>query len=156
MNQFTAKKIGEVLAFAQVGAETLNKGEAALRPAMSELLNEVMGEFQKQDEVLKAIADTAGAWDIVDKKVEGTGGKLRQMRDLYIGDEWDNVVELAEWFSFFEGAAIAHWELVRGAAQTLNHEELLAVGTQALVVHNKFFDWVRKTLAENGATRARD
>ena len=105
MNEFTAKKLGEVLAFATVGIETWEKGREAIESVFGEDTDRLIDASKKHRDTLGNIAESENVQDIVSKKLEGTGTKLRSMRDLYVGEEWHNPTELLEWSGFFEGAA---------------------------------------------------
>ena len=133
MNEFSAKKLGEVLAFTEVKTDTLTRGATALALAWGQdRLDAINQEITRQKEAITHIAQQADVFDIVRTKADNTGKKLMAMRDLYVGDQWDNAVELMEWSGFFEGAAIVHFALVRGVAETINHENLLAVSQDAI------------------------
>ena len=141
MNEFVAKKIGEVLAFTVVGNDTINQGRNAL---MAELGIEVLQDMEDKNNLhgaqLRNIAEEWGVLDTTLAKAEKTAEKLKKMRDLYVADQWDNATELFEWSGFFEGAAIVHWGLVRGAAQTLNHEVLLTLAEEAVTTHYELLE----------------
>lgn len=155
MNEFVAKKLGEVLAFAEVGNETIERGRSALGPVLGE--NEVLDIVEKNkvhtDELWKLV-DENNVRDIVAKKVEGTGKKLREMRELYVGDQWDNATELLEWSGFFEGAAFVHWGLVKGAAEALNHEVLMSLADESMNFHHDFLDTISAELQTVGQDKA--
>jgi hypothetical protein len=136
MNEFVAKKLGEVLAFAVVGKETFEKGKDALISVMgADVVNAMIEESGKRHDAIIALAKANSVEEIVMKKLEGTGTKLRAMRDLYVADQWDNATELLEWSGFFEGAAIVHWALVEGAAEGLNHHELKPLAAKGKSFH---------------------
>ena len=155
MNEFVAKKLGEVLAFNRVGSDTLQKGRAALVAALGdervldmEEKNRIHGE-----EVIR-IATDAGSIDITLAKASKTEEKLKAMRDLYIVDQWDNATELMEWSGFFEGAAVVHWALVRGAAEGLNNEGLMILAEEALNWHYELLEMAENELGSTGQDRA--
>jgi hypothetical protein len=156
MNEFTAKKLGEVLAFAEVGAETWGTGRAALVSVFGEeKVGGYISTLNTVSDTIKALADRAQVLATVITKLEKTGDKLRKMRDLYVGDEWDNPTELLEWSGFFEGAAVVHASLLHGAAQEMGHAELASIATQSLNHHKSIFDEVTEQLYLVGRTKAR-
>jgi hypothetical protein len=156
MNEFTAKKLGEVLAFATVGTETWNQGKAALTSVFGdEGVDSYVSALSTIKDSIHAIADRGGVLETVMGKLEKTGEKLRKMRDMYVGDEWDNPTELLEWSGFFEGAAVVHASLLQGASEEIGHAELLSVATQSLNHHKSIFDEVTKQLYLVGHTKAR-
>ena len=155
MNEFVAKKLGEVLAFNRVGTETLEKGRGALIAALGE--EKVMDMVEKNHlhgEGIMKIATDAGMIDTTLAKSEKTEEKLRQMRDLYVGDQWDNATELMEWSGFFEGAAIVHWALVRGAAEGLNNESLMLLAEEAINWHYELLELAESELGATGQSKA--
>jgi hypothetical protein len=146
MNEFTAKKLGEVLAFASIGIETSVFGGEGVDGYVSSL--------STIKDSIHAIADRAGVLELVMMKLEKTGEKLRKMRDMYVGDEWDNPTELLEWSGFFEGAAVVHASLLQGAAEEMGHSELQAIATQSLNHHKSIFNQVTDQLHLVGRTKA--
>ncbi len=155
MNEFTAKKLGEVLAFATVGKETFEKGREAMSSVLGkEMVENYIMEYDKHSEEISKIAKNSKVEDIVTKKLKGTGKKLREMRDLYVGKEWDNSTELLEWSGFFEGAATVHWSLVKGAGQATNHDEITELSDKALVLHQGLLERATALLHEVGKKKS--
>lgn len=147
ISEKAAKKLGEVLAFAVVGKETIEKA-----PAYTSVFSEHNDHFQtyeKHANQLQDLAQELGVSEIVMQKLEGTGAKLRTMRDTYVGDEWDNAMEIMEWLGFFEGAAIVHWKLVHGTAQKSNDPVLLALAEDAISFHEEILRGVGVKISEN-------
>ncbi len=155
MNQFTAKKLGEVLAFCQVGHETFEKGRVALEQGLgAEVVEKALAELEQQAMDIEAAAKEAGVEEITLTKAQGTGGKLRGMRDMYVGDEWDNPAELLEWSGFFEGAAVVHWALVVGAAEALNDTHLQDLAATGKTLHHTLLHTVTERITKLGNQKA--
>ncbi len=151
MNEFTAKKLGEVLAFATVGLETFEIGQEALASVLGESdLSRFTADFDRHREILEQIAEKEEVSEIVQKKQEATETKLKAMRDLYIGEQWDNPTEILEWSGFFEGAAIVHWCLVDGAGQGTENVELMDLAEDATIVHKDLLEAIEELLRETG------
>lgn len=153
MNEFAAKKLGEVLAFCRVGVETIERGHEAV----SQVLEDVDGLANKlKDHAtrIETIAENAGMSDVTLTKADGTGTKLRSMRDMYVGDEWDNPAELLEWLGFFEGAAIVHWALVEGAGKALTNGELEDLADKGKDLHEDLLEDVEDAIKKLGAKKA--
>lgn len=155
MNEFVAKKLGEVLAFAHVSKDTFTRGKDSLISLFEE---ETYNSFVKGNEtheanILTFIQDSDKK-DVTMTKAEGTGKKLTTMRDLYVADQWDNPTELMEWSGFFEGAAIVHWKLVLGAAEGLNDENLISLAQDAILLHEQILTKAGEHLHETGQERA--
>ena len=156
LNEFVAKILGEVLAFAVLGIETFEKGQKALASVLGEdMVEDVMQKCEAHKAKILEIAENQAISDVVLKKLDATGTKLRSMRDLYVGDQWDNPTELLEWSGFFEGAAIVHWSLVKGAGETTNHPEVVKLAKEAFLLHEEIFDKAVKLLHEVGKTKAK-
>lgn len=155
MNEFTAKKLGEVLAFCQVGAETIEKGrEGFVKITEANKLEEGVSQLNHHADLIVDFADKADMKEITLTKCEATSTKLRAMRDMYVGDEWDNTAELLEWKGFFEGAAVVHWALVEGAAKALELEELADLAGDAKEWHEELLEFVGDSLEKIGAEKA--
>lgn len=154
MNEFVAKKLGEVLAFNRVGTETLEKGRAALVAALGE--EKIMDMEEKNrmhgESVIK-IATDAGMIDTTLTKAVATEEKLKKMRDLYVADQWDNATELMEWSGFFEGAAVVHWALVRGAAEGMNDETLMTLAEEGVNWHYELIEMAESELHTTGSSK---
>src|SRR5690242_10793908 len=99
MDEFLAKKIGELVAFAEVEIETLKKGKTAFSKVLSsKKLDSFSEENLKHADILRKIAADSGSIDSVMKKSDSTGMQLRSMRDSYLKEEgWDEPIELFEW-----------------------------------------------------------
>jgi len=154
INEFVAKKIGEVVAFAEVGAETFDKGRESFESVFGKgRVAEIIDSHRSRGGKLKDMVG-GDARDIMLKKVEGTGEKLRHMRDYYVGDDWDNPAELLEWSGFFEGAAVVHVNLVIGAAEKIDNSELLSLVRERKDVHKKILDEILEGIKKIGFSKA--
>ncbi len=137
MEQFAAKKLGEVLAFARVGVETIERARTALdktfgQPTVNGLLKANRDHAQKLEE----LAAEENVADITLPKAEKTSEKLRAMRELYLKEnDWDDPAEIMEWLGFFEGAAIVHWQLVQGAVESAGNNKLLKLAEEGAELH---------------------
>ncbi len=155
MNEFTAKKLGEVLAFTRVALDTISRGKEALVQHLgAERVLDMEEKNKLHNETILASVQAAGVDSITETKAQKTAEKLTRMRDLYVGDEWDNATELMEWSGFFEGAAIVHWALVRGAAEALGDEQLLTLAQEGVTYHYELLELAESELASIGQTRA--
>ncbi len=149
MNEFVAKKLGEVLAFSRIGLEC--KDRAGI--AFSEAIGEAADKFQTELTNIAGQVEAKGN-EITTAKAEKTTEKLRGMMEAYIGDEWDNPTEVLEWLSFFLGAAAAHWSLVKGAAETLDDNELATTAESAKTFYHDTLHTVIEKLHAVGASKA--
>jgi hypothetical protein len=138
MKEFTAKKLGEVMAFANVGKEILERGRVALEPVFSTRgVNQLLHDMSQHQVRLNDLVLELGVGSVSQERCEKTSVKLRKMIELYIGEEWDNPTELLEGLSFIEGAALTHWKLVAGAAEALDHNEIKKMSETAISFHQK-------------------
>lgn len=155
LNEFVGKKIGEVVAFTRVATDTIERGKEALVAHLGE--ERVMDMLEKSrihGEELLRIATDGAVVDTTLAKAEKTSAKLMQMRDLYVGDQWDNATELMEWSGFFEGAAVVHWALLRGCAEALNDEGFLTLAQEGVNYHYELLELTESELASIGQNKA--
>lgn len=107
MNNLLPKKLGEVQAFAAVGLELLERaGPTAKQAYGAEMAADMQAKLSAQMAKVQPLADA--------EKAQKTTAKVRGMMEQYIGDAWDNPIELLEWSGFYLGAAGIHWSLVAG------------------------------------------
>ena len=149
MNEFIAKKLGEVVAFSRIGLELEERGGAAF----DEALSSDTAEYKAQLVAWESAALEMGN-EVTTAKAEKTTEKLRKMMELYIGDEWDNSVELLEWMSFFYGSASAHWSLVSGASEAAGLSDLHAMAGEAQEGYHQYLHHTIAALREVGVARA--
>lgn len=154
MNEFQAKKLGEVLAFAKVGIDTIEKAQNSFEEIFGkEETRSFVSKNQQHIDKIEILAEKAGVKETVDTKAAGTGGKLIKMREVYIGDQWQKASEIAEWLGFFEGAAYVHWKLVDGAGETNHVEGLKALADEAVDFHHSLLESASNFLKELGKSK---
>src|SRR5258708_5403219 len=152
LNEFTAKKLGEVLAFAVVGKEIFEKGKDALGQVLTaERVDQIIKSASGHEDAIVMLAGGEGSRDITLPKSEKTADKLRKMLDLYVGDQWDNSAELLEWLGFFEGAALVHWKLVEGAGAALDDDTLRNLAITGVDFHQDLLTEVSRAIRDLGA-----
>ena len=155
INEFLAKKIGEVIAFTRVGIDTLERAHAPLVSVLGEeKVQDILDRNRFHGEELLRITTDGGAVDTTLQKASKTEEKLKAMRDLYIKDEWDNPTEILEWSGFFEGAAIVHAGLIKGGAEALGNESLMTLCEEFVQYHYEILEMVEGELALVGQDRA--
>lgn len=155
MNEFVGKKLGEVLAFSNIGIEMLERGEGALKDTLPGYKG-AKEAFSKQADEVKEVAESGGVGGVTAAKAEATGNKLRGMMETYIGDEWGNSAELLEWMGFFEGAAVVHWRLVEGAANSLGDGTLRRLSQEGVKLHRDLLSQAEESIAGVGSKRAKE
>jgi hypothetical protein len=156
MNEFVAKKLGEVLAFAVVGKEIFEKGKDALTSVLAnEGVGGVIENVTDHATAITKLAESESISAITLPKSQKTGDKLRQMIDLYVGDQWDNPTEILEWLGFFEGAALVHWKLVDGAGMALGDAKLQNLAGQGITFHQNLLAEVAQALHKVGSAKAK-
>ena len=139
MDEFSAKKLGEVLAFCRVGQEIIKKGK---------LFSEKMENLSSFEVQILDFVKKYNVSEITLPKSEKTSIKLLKMAEMYVGDEWDNPHEVMEWLGFFEGAAIIHWKLIEGVANKLNDTEFEIFTQKNIQFHKEFLDEVGEKIKE--------
>ena len=143
MSEKLAKKLGEVLAFARCDRETFEKARVALTSAFNDGHQSILDSFIAE---IVQIESFASATTLA--QAEKTTEKLRSMRDLYIGEEWDNATEVLEWLGFFEGAAIVHWNLVKSLAEKEGQKEIVDLAATGFANHQKIFERVNAAISK--------
>lgn len=155
INEFTAKKLGEVLAFANVGKEIFERGRMALEEVFTrDGVNNALHQISKHGIEIENLATELGSSEITLPKSKKTREKLEKMMELYVGEEWDNPAELLEWLGFFEGAAAIHWKLVEGAAEALDHVELKELANSGVGFHQELLSKVEQLIKDLGSKKA--
>ncbi len=155
MNEFSVKKLGEVLAFARVGIDTIDRGMEGFRKLFTEIrLTDLKKEKQSQIASIESFVEDPRLKEILQKKADATAEKLKTMRNLYVKDEWDNPAELCEWTGFFEGAAIVHWTLVKGIAEGLQNKPLEELANNAMIFHEEILKTASLSLYNIGKEKS--
>ncbi len=152
MNEFVGKKIGEVMAFSRVGKELLEKAPSLAGVFGDAMLDNMKAQLQEEYDALQSHAGEQK--ETAQTKCDATSEKLHKLADTYVGDQWDNPVEVMEWLGFFEGAAIVHCSLVAGAASALHLADLETTATQAKGLHHDALEAVTNALGDVGRERA--
>lgn len=129
------KKMGEVLAFENLLVDTLTKGNIGF--------DDYKSKAGKYAVMVQEYAEKFGGWDVVAAKSEKTFEKLSKMRDMYIGDSWDEAAEVLEWMGFQEGAAVVHWGLIKKVAQQVENEKLEQFADEVMNFHEDLLHEVR-------------
>ncbi len=148
MNDFVAQKLGEVIAFARIGKEFRERAGTTFDKALDR-----SDEFVHYMESFADEAARAGT-DTTHKKADKSTKKLRSMMEAYVGNHWDNPIELLEWLSFFVAASAAHWSIIRGATEKVKDKHLEATATKAMWVMNSYLEIIDKKLEKIGRQKA--
>ncbi len=155
MNDFGARKLGEVLAFSHVGVETLQRGSAALGQVKGLAIDDAVDRLRYQATAIESLAQELGVNETVARKAEATGGKLRAMRGMYLGNNWRDPAELLEWLGFFEGGAIVHWRLVAGVAANFSAPTMKDLASDGLSVHRRLLGQISAAIGRHGSNMSR-
>ncbi len=155
-NEFSAKKIGELLAFLSVEIDTFfakaNQSFVSIHGALK--MDTFKEELDAMQSTLLTIAEELEVFDIAKEKQKKTIAKLEAMRELYVKGEWDNPVEMAEWSGFFEGAAIVHWSLLLGVAEAMDNKKLIELSLVAKRFHESLLHVYNKYLHDTAEVKA--
>jgi hypothetical protein len=155
MNEKVSKKIGEAYAFSTVLNNINSKTPEVLKELLGEEAEKIPSVSDGQISQLDEIIDSAGTTEIVKTKAEKTGNKITEMGDFYVGDDWDDSAEVLEWFSFFLGAAIIHWQLILGAGEELKNEKLIETAGSGVKYFENLLSISKESAAKVGVERAR-
>jgi hypothetical protein len=152
MNEFILEKLGEVLAFARVGKDTLAKGETALRKVVNDKkIAKMVKELDNIERSVIAFALDKDGLGAVETKAEESSATLTDMRNTYVKNKWDENSEVLEWMGFYTGASLVHWYLLSGAGKKLKQAELKKISTHAIDFYTSLFVTDEKLLAKIGA-----
>jgi hypothetical protein len=154
MNEKTAKKVGEAYAFAAVLHDMTTEVADVLQTLLGDASTAIAGVTDMQKTAMAKHAESFNMSDVVLPKAERTGDKIKRMADMYVGDEWDNPVEVLEWLSFFVGAAIVHWQLIHGSAQALGDESFINDTKEGVVYYQSLMDVLVNYADDLGRARA--
>jgi hypothetical protein len=155
MNDFSAKKLGEVLAFNRIGEDNIQKASATLTGALGDEKVMDMGEkFRMHGEEILRIATDAGVVDTTLAQSVTDEQKLKTMRTDYMGDRFDSDTEVFEWLGFFHGALIAHFGVLKGIAQGLEHEGLSMIAEEGVNWNYEMLEQVESELESRGQDNA--
>ena len=157
MNTFSAQKLGEVIAFCQVGADTLEQGRSALEGLYGDTVDDILEAHRKHEAEYQRFATVMDVEQTVNEKAAGTREKLEKMRGLYLsGEDWQDPTEIMEWSGFFEGAIIVHLRVVEGVAEKRGLQELRDITTEALTYHESMLNSVGAIIQDVTADRIGD
>ncbi len=157
MNEFLQKKLGEVLAFARLGSDTLDKGrEGFVQIMQPQELDTLKERFNNLEQKVAGFAAQEDVTQKVEESASKTQEKVSSMRDTYIGDSWNESSEVLEWMGFYTGASLVHWYLVQGAAQqgasvTPSLNTLGDIASEAIALYGSLFSADEKFLQGIGA-----
>ena len=116
MNEFVSKKLAEVQAFILLADNIVVRGGEPFAHQASD----VRAQLQALHGNLESLITDADLKDVFRAKRDRTQNKVTQMMELYVGDSWDNPVEVLEWLSFYSGSASAHAALVSSCLNALS------------------------------------
>jgi hypothetical protein len=156
MNEFTSKKLGEVIAFMNIGKETFTKTQAVLEPVLGEgVFADIAEKCSIYEENISKIVDESGVATITNEQRDETLKELRDMRDEYLEHGWENTSDVLEWHGFYFGACMVHFAVIKGAAETMNNEGLMMLADEALDAYHSFLDIVAGELQTIGQDKAK-
>ena len=154
MNEFGAKKTGEVIAFLHIGQQFLDKGGSAGRQAFGTQA----ADFAKRLENLRTQSEQLFVGDSfkekIKSKVEATTTKVSDMMHLYVGDEWDNPTELLEWSGFYAGAGAVHAALLDGYFTAVGNKVAAQWAQETKLLFEDWLQVAATRLAETGTQHA--
>lgn len=157
MNEFVAKKLGEVHAFVSLVIDTYQRGEAGFLAAMTqEVFTQEVSALTQLQARIESIANKENVQDTTLSKSAKTLGKITTARDAYVAERWDDTVELYEWSSFNAGAGSAHAHEVFAAGLTAGHPELTATMRACRNAFDALLADAKDYLYQEGVAHARE
>lgn len=157
MNEFVAKKLGEVDAFIRLVINTYEQGKPGFEKVLtSDEIQQTLVALSSLQSAIENMAEAAGQATVTLEKSAKTYAKISKARDDYVAERWDDTVELYEWFSFNSGAGSAHAHEVYGAALAINDVELSSVMEQARDYFDDLLITCKDYLYEVGSAKATD
>ncbi len=151
MNEIVVKKLGDILALSEVGNETFEKAKDIIEKEMeSGTLEDFIEKSTIHAEEIRRIAGKNGKESDIEAMRGRASGKLRQMREIYLGEKWDNVQEVFEWVSIFAGISYGIWSVVKGIAESTNDTDLLTLSEEATTFYHNMLDTVAGELESSG------
>lgn len=142
------RKLGEVHAFTSLGHRMFEKdGKDSLIHIFGEAEWQNMAkDYEETLTQVAKLAEELKTTDITKEKSQKTEDKLTKMQELYLGGQWDDPTEVAEWLGFFEGAATVHWSLIEGYGLKLEQSEVIQLAQSQQLFHEGILDEVRNYL----------
>ena len=125
------------MAFTLEGKSLIEKAKEAMLCIFSE---EELGGMKKRYELAETSIKNVSKGDFeknFEEKTEATRKKIEGMAESYLHGNWSEASEVAEWMGFFHGAALAHWNLVKGAAEGAGNEDLMNISLNAIGMHEE-------------------
>jgi len=142
--------MAEVQAFIELSEIILNRSSDDLTrqfPDISESLHLI--RTQNLSHVIERTHMT-----LFEAKRQKTLAKLTQMMELYVGDSWDDPIEVLEWLSFYAGSALAHVSLTAAALEALGSPADVT-GLPLSKTFNDLLVRIMASLASSGARLAK-
>jgi ElaB/YqjD/DUF883 family membrane-anchored ribosome-binding protein len=156
MNTKTAKKVGEAHAFLEALNNLYRNYENVMTDVFQGSPDEHIGAHSKLQQLLQDVSRENDQEDVMTEKSSKTVVKIEKMGETYVGDEWDNPVEVVEWLSFLLGAAVVHWQVIAGSAESSEQTTFIATTKSGLEHLKSMFSELEKKAKSIGKERAQD
>lgn len=151
MNPFIIKTLGNLLALAEVGSETYEKSKVSLEERLGEKeLEDLIEKNNIHAEEIRRIAEKTGKEGEVEALRGKASGKLRQMRDIYMGEKYSSSEDVLEWLSIFSGISYGEWSLLKGLGEKDNDMDILTISEEAINFHHNTLDIIASELESLG------
>jgi hypothetical protein len=152
MNEKVVKKMAEVRAFVNLASKILENSKGSLNERFKEIALMLESITRTPDYTIEDEAISA----VFEEKRDRTFTKLEKMMELYVGDEWDNPVEVLEWLSFYSGSASAHASFTLGGLDVMESQEANeAISNQLSEDFWQLLIKVKSSLFDAGQTAAK-
>ncbi|MBP6911756.1 MAG: hypothetical protein KBB88_00965 [Candidatus Pacebacteria bacterium] len=154
MNTYIIKKLGEALAFATVGNETIETNEEIFIQTMgAELVAHIVEMNDIHIKNITHYVNEQKGQNILIESQEKVSKKLSAMRDLSLGAHKNTAEQLFEWLSFLEGAAFGCWTLIKGTVADSSDEALRELAEDGASFHFELLEHIARELGQTGADK---
>ena len=156
MNEFSAKRLGEILAFVDALLYTCDKGKGALTSILGEEhLLEIVRISRSHKDSVHTISDRAKVLHSVMNKLEIKGDELNKLKDINIENDWENSTKVLQWLGYLEGMTILHASAFVGISVEIGHAELRSFADSYNTYHKELFNYITNLFHDISRDKAR-
>jgi hypothetical protein len=156
MKESTAQKLGVILAYTNQAIETINTSQASFEELMSiESIQESISRLQTLKVSITELVDKSSLTQVSALGESSTTEKLKSLKSAYMQGNSDDKQSVFEWWSFFGGASIAQWNMVKGLAESVETDSFAGIAYEGIAIHESLFNNICVELTEAGRQAAK-
>lgn len=156
MKESTAQKLGIILAYTNQAIDTIQKSRKSFEEFMSvESIDETISKSESLILSITKLIEAGSLLSVSEPIQKETADRLSTMRDSYLGNSFENKEKVFEWWSFFGGASLAQWNMVKGLAESVETDSFAGLAYDGLAIHESLFDNVCAEFTEAGRAAAK-